>query len=65
MILNGEKTEVGLITVKELLYKKGFNADRVAVELNGEILARDNFDKIIIKNDDIMEVVMFMGGGCR
>jgi sulfur carrier protein len=35
----------------------------VTVELNGEILERDNFPAIIVKNGDAVEFLYFMGGG--
>jgi len=35
----------------------------VTVELNGEILERDNFDSATVKNGDTVEFLYFMGGG--
>lgn len=39
------------------------NVQRVAVELNGDIVKRSDFDKVVVKEDDSMEIVNFVGGG--
>ena len=38
-------------------------ADRVAVELNGEIVARTRWDQTRVGHGDKLEVVHFVGGG--
>lgn len=43
------------LKVKDPLY--------VTVELNGEILERDNFDTTTVKDGDSLEFLYFMGGG--
>ena len=41
MIINGKEENIATpITVAELIESKGLRADRVAVELNGEIVPR-------------------------
>ena len=41
MIINGKEEDVATpITVAELVEQRGLRADRVAVELNGEIVPR-------------------------
>jgi len=37
----------------------------VAAELNGEIIDKPKFDEITLKNDDILEIIQPLGGGCR
>ncbi len=37
--------------------------DYVTVELNGDILERENFDATFVKNGDAVEFLYFMGGG--
>lgn len=62
--LNGEPREFpdGL-TVASLVETLGMKADRVAVELNLEIVPRANWDKAGLKDGDKLEVVHFVGGG--
>jgi sulfur carrier protein len=43
------------LQVKDALY--------VTVELNGDILDRPTFDATIVKNNDAVEFLYFMGGG--
>ena len=37
--------------------------NKVAIELNKEIVNKTKLNKIILKNNDIIEVVHFIGGG--
>lgn len=39
--------------------------DYVTVELNGDILERDNFGQTLVKDGDTVEFLYFMGGGGR
>ena len=63
--LNGEKKEVpGGLTVFGLLEFLKIQHQRVAIELNLEIVRKDKYDNTAIKEGDSLEVVSFMGGGC-
>jgi sulfur carrier protein len=62
--LNGEKKTVpDGITVVGLLEFLKVQQERVAVELNLEIIKKDKFGTTTIKEDDNLEVVSFMQGG--
>jgi thiamine biosynthesis protein ThiS len=62
--LNGErKTVPDGITVLGLLAFLKVQQERVAVELNLELVRKDQFDKTTVKEDDNLEVVSFMQGG--
>ncbi|HSM84986.1 MAG TPA: sulfur carrier protein ThiS [Candidatus Limnocylindrales bacterium] len=62
--LNGEQREFpdGL-TVSALVARLGMKPDRVAVELNLEIVPRGTWDSVELKNGDKLEIVHFVGGG--
>jgi thiamine biosynthesis protein ThiS len=62
--INGEEREFpdGL-TVAALVAQLGMKQDRVAVELNLEIVPRTAWDKTTLKSGDKLEVVHFVGGG--
>jgi thiamine biosynthesis protein ThiS len=64
LYINGEQRDFpdGL-TVATLIAQLGMKPDRVAVELNLEIVPRAQWDKTALKNDDKLEVVHFVGGG--
>ncbi len=62
--LNGEKKEVPEgIMVPGLLDFLKIQHQRVAVELNREIVKKDAFSSTAIKEGDSIEVVSFMQGG--
>ncbi len=62
--LNGEKKTVpDGITVVGLLEFLKVQQERVAVELNLEIIKKDRFGTTTIKENDNLEVVSFMQGG--
>lgn len=64
MKLNGEKNEFREgMTVSELVAEMGFSEAMVAVELNLDILPRDSFSSTVLKENDCIEVVRFVGGG--
>lgn len=64
MIVNGEKIELFKeISLKEFLEKRNFSLQKVAVELNGEIVPKNCFQTVILKENDKIEVVSFVGGG--
>ena len=62
--INGEEIEnINGITVAEYLSSSGYDAKRVAVELNGDILPKAQYDSTVLKNGDSVEVVSLVGGG--
>jgi thiamine biosynthesis protein ThiS len=62
--INGEQREFpdGL-TIAALVAQLGMKPDRVAVELNLEIVPRTNWEATTLNNGDKLEVVHFVGGG--
>jgi thiamine biosynthesis protein ThiS len=62
--LNGEKKEVpDSITITALLEFLKIQHQRVAVELNMEIVKKEKFAATAIHEGDHLEVVSFMAGG--
>ncbi len=64
IVINGEEREVleGL-TVIALLAEIGVQKERVAVELNLDIVPKGRFGDTILKDGDRVEIVSFVGGG--
>lgn len=50
-------------SVAELLSEFGYKTAYIAVEINGEILKKDKYTETILKENDKLEVVNFVGGG--
>ncbi|SJZ78641.1 sulfur carrier protein ThiS [Selenihalanaerobacter shriftii] len=65
IVLNGEELELDKeLTIEELLKKEDVDMpEMVSVELNGEILVREEFKDQIVKGGDKVEFLYFMGGG--
>ena len=62
--VNGESRGVDDgTTVAVLLRDLDIRVDRVAVELNLEILAKDDFDARLLHEGDQIEILSFIGGG--
>ena len=64
VIVNGESREVPpQINLQDLLRLLELKEDRVAVELNRDIVRRDRWPEIRLHNQDRLEIVQFVGGG--
>ena len=50
-------------TVLELLNDYNLSKDRVVVEINLEILENEQYENYILKEDDVIEIISFIGGG--
>lgn len=53
----------GNTSVCELVHSLGLKEDRVALERNGEILARTQWSTTPLADGDRIELVHFVGGG--
>ncbi len=64
VLLNGKEHEAPAgATVLALLETIGLPPGRVAVEVGGCVIRRDDFTRVEIKEGDRVEVVQFVGGG--
>ena len=45
------------------LIEAGYDLKRIAVELNGDIVPKATYSQVILKKDDVVEIVSFVGGG--
>lgn len=51
------------LTVKQLLKQLNIPFETVVVELNGDIIYKEEYEKVILKDNDKVEIVRFVGGG--
>jgi sulfur carrier protein len=64
LIVNGENLEVkNSITIEELLNDLKIKDKAMAVAVNMEIVKKENWDKFILKENDKIEILQFVGGG--
>lgn len=63
MQINGEKFTPDGSTVEQIIETRGLKSPMVAVELNEKILPRDKYSTYVPDDEDVIEIVQFMGGG--
>ncbi|MBW2975856.1 sulfur carrier protein ThiS [Candidatus Woesearchaeota archaeon] len=63
LIINGEPKNIVCKNILELLSTLNLEKDAVAVELNKNIVHRENFGRTGLKNNDRLEIVKAVGGG--
>ena len=62
--LNGEERELRAgVTIADLVVQLGIAERRIAVELNRDILPRDDYGTRVLSDGDEVEIVHFIGGG--
>lgn len=61
--INGENFNVAGISIEKYLMNAEYDSKRVAVELNGDILPKVQYQNTYLKDGDNVEIVNFVGGG--
>jgi sulfur carrier protein len=62
--LNGDPYEINDGTnLNELLNKLKIQKNKVAIEVNGEIVEKNKYPNLILNKGDKVEIVQFIGGG--
>ena len=61
--VNGTALDIAGKTVSEYLATTNYDPKRIAVERNGEIVWKSQYDAAVLKDGDRMEIVSFVGGG--
>lgn len=64
VLLNGETKEIsGELNLSELLKQFSLPSERVAIELNKEVVRKKDWENVRIADGDQLEVIHFVGGG--
>ena len=62
--LNGDPYEINTETnLNQLLNKLKIQKTKVAIEVNGSIVEKNKYLKVILNKGDKVEIVHFIGGG--
>lgn len=61
--INGKEEAVAGKTLTQYLLTTTYNMKRIAIERNGDIVPKSQYDNIILQDGDSLEVVSFVGGG--
>lgn len=64
--INGaERDFASSLSLASLIEQLGMKQDRVAIELNKDIVTRDRWSETMLADGDRLEIVHFVGGGSR
>ncbi len=62
--LNGKSYEINNgINLSKLLNKLKIQKNKVAIEVNGEIVEKNKYPNLTLRKNDKVEIVQFIGGG--
>ena len=65
IILNGDNKQLDSGTsIAQLLETLDLSEKRLAVEINQQIIARSDFSNFTLSDQDKVEIVQAIGGGC-
>lgn len=64
IVVNGERQEIlSECTVFQLLESQAVTLKAAVVEFNGKILTQEHWQSTLLRADDSLEILIFMGGG--
>ncbi len=63
LTINGQEQDLAAVTLANLIEHLGMKQDRVAVELNRNIVPRNQWADTNLAEGDHLEIVHFVGGG--
>ena len=63
LTINGQQQDSTSTTLAQLIEQLGMKQDRVAVELNRNIVRREQWAETNLAEGDQLEIVHFVGGG--
>ncbi len=61
--INGADLEIAGMRLSEYLKTTEYDPKRIAVERNGEIVFKSQYEETILCSGDVIEIVSFVGGG--
>ena len=61
--VNGVSLDIAGKTLAEYLATTSYDAKRIAVERNGEIVPKARYAETVLQDGDSIEIVSFVGGG--
>lgn len=63
-IINGDEFNFEQdLPVTEVLSSLELDQERIIVEFNGSLIKKENFNEIIVRESDQLELLEFVGGG--
>jgi len=64
LTINGREVKINdNVSLGDYIDSLDLKRGRVVIERNKEIVDREDWERIILKKDDVVEIVEFVGGG--
>ena len=64
-VINGKQEDCAGMRLAEYLTNNGYKRTHIAIECNERILPKEEYENKVIEQDDVIEIVSFVGGGSR
>ena len=61
--ITGVQMDIAGTTLTQYLATSNYDPKRIAVERNGEIVPKVQYEQTVLEDGDSLEVVSFVGGG--
>jgi sulfur carrier protein len=61
--INGEDCNADNLLLMDFLLREGYSPQKIAVEINGDIVPKSQYATKKLLPDDAVEIVKFVGGG--
>lgn len=64
LTVNGEKRDWKTpVSLQKFLEEEQYVCSKIAVERNGKIVRKADYEETLLQDGDVLEVVSFLGGG--
>ncbi len=63
MRINGKEIAAEGKTIAQVLRERAVDFSNVAVEKNGQIVPKSQYESVQLTAEDVLEIVSFVGGG--
>ncbi len=63
VLINGEQIQADGMTLSAYLQTTTYDPKRIAVERNGDIVPKAQYETTLLQEGDTLEIVSFVGGG--
>ncbi|MDF0605317.1 sulfur carrier protein ThiS [Neisseriaceae bacterium TC5R-5] len=63
LLINGEDRQLAVANLLQLIQLLDLGDKRVAVERNGEIVPKSQYEMVCLESGDELEIVVAVGGG--
>ena len=61
--INGTQFDISSTILSDYLRQADYDTKTIAVEINEEIVPKSLYDKTVLNDGDVAEIVNFVGGG--